>query len=73
MTSHNETSEKQKWQIYKANLIARFGTIKAAAAIFDCHPNALRGAATGKCPRVAKRVSRKLKQRNTHGAEVLSV
>lgn len=70
MTSHNKTSEKELWQAVKAKLIARFGTVKKAAAIVKCHPNALRYTASGKCPRVAKRLDEKLnpKKEAAHAA-----
>jgi hypothetical protein len=53
---HNKTIKREKWRRIKAKLIARHGTVKAVAAMIDCHPNAIRYAVEGRCPRVAARL-----------------
>jgi hypothetical protein len=60
VTVHNGTIEKQKWVKVKARIIARFGTVRQAASIVQCHPNALRYTVSGRCPRVAKRLQKAL-------------
>lgn len=60
MSFHNGAIEKQRWQRVKAKIIARFGTIRAAASVIHCHPNAIRYANAGRCPRVAERLKKAL-------------
>lgn len=46
------TKEHTRWVSLKLKLIRRFGTVRAAAAAVDCHPNALREVSRGGCPNV---------------------
>lgn len=52
--------ERQKWVAVKVKVIARFGTITAAARKLGCHPNAIRYAVMGLCPRVKVRLDKAL-------------
>lgn len=51
-----QTKEKQKWWVLKAALIARYGTLSAAAAALRCSTNGFRHASKGICPGVAKKL-----------------
>lgn len=52
------TKEKRKWWALKAALIARYGTLSAAAAAMKCSTNGFRHANKGICPGVAKKLQR---------------
>lgn len=54
-------TEKEMWIAVKGKLISRFGTIKDAAAVLGCHPNAIRLSVQGKCPSVAKRLKKHMR------------
>jgi hypothetical protein len=42
----------RSWQTTKASIIHRFKTVKQFAAMLGCHPNSLRYACDGRCPRI---------------------
>lgn len=60
MTVHNGHIERQNWRRVKGKIIARFGTVEAAARIIGCHPNAIRYAVRGLCPRVKAKLKEAL-------------
>lgn len=60
MTTHNGTNERETWQKVKARIVARYRTVVALAAILECHPNSIRYATQGRCPRVLKRMKEML-------------
>ena len=51
-----QAKEKRKWWCLKAALIARYGTLSAAAAAMKCSTNGFRHASKGICPGVAKKL-----------------
>lgn len=52
VTTHNVTSKPETWRNVKGRVIARYGTITKLAHLLGRHPNAIRGAVEGKCPKV---------------------
>jgi hypothetical protein len=49
----NSANDVKTWKPVKARIVgSRFGTISGLAAHLRCHPNAIRLAAAGQCPRV---------------------
>jgi hypothetical protein len=60
VTFNNGPIEKQQWQRVKAKIIERFGTVRRAARVLKCHPNAIRYSIEGRCPKVAKRLEKAL-------------
>jgi len=56
VTNHNRHSEKKRWRPVKAKVVARFGAITAAARAIGCHPNPVRYAQSGLCPKVKNKL-----------------
>jgi len=47
----------QKWWAVKAKIVARYGSLTAAARVIGCSVEALRQSTRGKCPRVARKLA----------------
>lgn len=54
-------AKTQKWWSVKAQIMARFGSVAAAARKLECSPEAIRLSVAGKCPRVAAKLKELLK------------
>lgn len=52
----NTSKKAVRWNSVKARIVDCFGTISQAARKFECHPNAIREAAKGRCPNVRKKM-----------------
>ena len=56
VTTHS-AHDVRKWKPVKARIIgSRFGSITSLAAHLGVHPNSIRLAASGKCPRVVTKL-----------------
>ena len=52
----NTARKAPHWNTVKGRIITRFGTVSAAARLFECHPNAIREAVKGRCPKVREKM-----------------
>lgn len=59
VTIHNMTRTAETWQAVKGRIIARYRTVSHLARQLECHPNAIRGAVEGKCPKVRAKLKRR--------------
>jgi hypothetical protein len=55
----NTAKKAPRWNSVKARIIDRYGSILQASRVFECHPNAIRQAASGRCPNVRKKMEAK--------------
>jgi hypothetical protein len=59
VTTHNMTMKPEAWHAVKGRIISRHGTISALAALLKHHPNAIRGAVEGRCPKVRRKLQKR--------------
>lgn len=60
MTNHTANSKHRTYRTFKAKIILRFGTLRAAARAVGCHHNSIRLAGMGRAPEVLQKLERKM-------------